>query len=325
MYCGKCGSELDDDAIFCTECGTKIARDDTTSVAATTPEPAPVQPGTTAPVADADNPKKKRTGLIIAIAAAVVVVIAIVGIAIWLVGSKEPQPEQPKEAVEASASSSASTAVIEEERPLTKADFEDNPVYGETVKMYERLAEAINTGDRENLKSQFPDIPEGVWDSYGKAIATPGSQVGFSAAFVNIGNDRVKELLIGGGAHDDGEGEASFVVLYGIGDGKAVALYTDQRRASAWIDESGFVCFEENLAGGNQRVIELLELEGDSLVPQYSVRYSKPNDSSTATVEIQESPSSSPVTKTMTPAEGEALFEQFRAEHPAMTVTWTAL
>ncbi|MEI3376544.1 MAG: zinc ribbon domain-containing protein [Coriobacteriales bacterium] len=93
MYCGKCGSELDDDAAFCPECGAKTARTDTTAVEAT-PASVPAQPNTTAPAANAGDPKKKRTGLIIAIAAAVVVVIAIVGIAIWFVNDQNMQAKR---------------------------------------------------------------------------------------------------------------------------------------------------------------------------------------------------------------------------------------
>lgn len=67
-YCHNCGTQLDDDAVFCAACGTRQA------------QPEPSVQVSAAPVCAPDAPKKKKTGLIAGVAAlALAVALVLVG------------------------------------------------------------------------------------------------------------------------------------------------------------------------------------------------------------------------------------------------------
>ena len=103
MYCGKCGTKLNDNSKFCHGCGNKVGRsgdlDTVTSYAAPEPqaEPAPVY----APAPQ--NAPKKSKAMLITVICLVVALLAAAGIIAWLVfggdGKAPSKDESSKEAI----------------------------------------------------------------------------------------------------------------------------------------------------------------------------------------------------------------------------------
>lgn len=97
MFCSNCGKQIDDNAAFCPECGTKLAVAATPVVEAPkaeTPVAEAPKAATTAPIAEATTtepaPKKKSKGPVIVIIILLLLLLA-AGVAIWYLTSDNYQ------------------------------------------------------------------------------------------------------------------------------------------------------------------------------------------------------------------------------------------
>lgn len=98
-YCEKCGAQLDNDALFCTKCGTKVVRTvppppPSTQEVTLTPSPSAPPPPPPSAQPPTSQPAKKKRGLVAVIAVAAVAVVAIIAVVVvMLVKSNNDEDE----------------------------------------------------------------------------------------------------------------------------------------------------------------------------------------------------------------------------------------
>lgn len=200
-FCIQCGKKLNDDAKFCTGCGTKQAPVPVAPVA----ESAPVAP---APVAQPQAPKANHTKLILAIVALMVAIGCAVGGYFLLTGGQEEDPEEVEETEEVSPeeeseetaestttnSGEASTETITGESTEATTDV----TTGATTEVSTTLSyqEALDMGEAYLLDGNYPKALFAFETAIGLEPMTVDAYMGLADVYVDMGNvDTALDML----------------------------------------------------------------------------------------------------------------------------------
>ena len=161
MRCSNCGNEIPDDALFCPECGTKVAQPESPPQPTPAPQPQPTPAPQPIPAPQPQpGPEKKpggsrRTVLIFAV---IFVVAAAVGFGVRVLGSRDAEDPAPAEA----ETYTADAAEEDEEEP-EDADTDDADDAAETEKEDRDLSD-------EKEEEEVYDVTEGGIHRYGYFI-----------------------------------------------------------------------------------------------------------------------------------------------------------
>ena len=273
-FCPSCGKQLNDTAMFCEHCGTKLSaasqnETETNQVFMSMPE-------ITSPENDDDNsvasmlrnrsyeekPKEKKSGKKIAIAVLAFLVVCASGVLAYLLLTQEPEEKPLKREVISSSEAEKTESVIEEIIPTSDEDSrpdESSEAEPEAAEWEIRTDVEIPEKELEEVTETVNDhevkkFSTGINDSYYDFVSYYKAQYGSNVSYSQYKTEDVYTRQSQGNNYTGLKDNYNIIVNANTRDGESVVLA-----------RSNFGTYTAHFDGASSFSLEMHDEEGESI------------------------------------------------------------